>query len=505
MAQFSKIKELKHSMKIENLKLKIGHQSGFSTLEMLISLVVMTLTLTAVILVTFSNQSTSVSSQTNDEAIAKAQEQIESIRALARQDINLAQGCDDSSATKCSGTVDPYYNRKIIVSDIDSFSKNVTSQVTWSTGSSNPQQVELKTIVTNWSSVAGSNNCDPNLSGDWKHPQLLGHADFQGSAGGTDIDVTGKKAYITSDPTSSGQEDFYIYDISDSNNPVQLGKKNTGPGLAAIRVIGKYAYVADISTVAQLQVLDISTPGTPTIVASLDVTAAGDTAVGNSIFYANKKIYLGLTKSSGPEFHVIDVSDPLHPVNKATFETNTKISAISIKNGIAYLAVPDNPSSATPEQLRILDVNQADTGTITQLNTFSAPNPALMSGEGFYLSPDGKTLYFGRSEGGANPSHNPEFFVLDVNDPAGINNLGSRYTGSTINAITVRGGLAFLITGDLSLGFQIWDISNPANMVLYSSLNLQQTSTGGMDCEGNIFYIAQTGSHALQIIGPTPN
>jgi len=487
---------------------------GSVLVEVLIALAILSLGISAVLLLSSANQDLKVDSQTNNEALAKAQEQLENMRALSRQDINLVQNCDDSSATKCSGALDPFYNRKVIVTDIDSFSKQVTSQVTYSIGSLRPQKVELSTVVADWISVLGGDTCTQTLSGDWANPQLLGTVDVGGDNGGTDVDVLSKKAYVTTNPSGNNKPNFYVVDVANPNIDLPiLGSIDTNPsteaGLATVHAAGKYAYVANMSTVSQLQIIDISVPTSPTVVpsASLKVTAVGDAAVGNSIFYTNKRVYLGLIKSSGPEFYVIDVSDPLNPLAKASFEINSRVNAITVKNNIAYLAVPDDDSTSTiSEQLKILDVSQADAGVITQLNTFS-PNPATMSGEGLYISKDGKTLYLG--QGGANSS-NPVFFSLDVTNPNSISPINSKYIGTkvdgkigiTVNAIAVRSNLAFLWTSDTNLGFQIWDLNNLGSPTPYAALNTQQTPTGGLDCDGNLVYTAQRSNKALQIIGP---
>lgn len=487
-------------------------EKGLSTLEVLVAFMIMTLTLTAVTLVTASNQTTSISSQTSDEAIAKAQEQLEQARALSRQDLSLVKNCDDTSATKCSGTVDPYYNRKITVTDIDSFSKNVVSQVTWMQGAIGLQRtVTLSTIVADWSSAVGGDTCSPTLTGDWAHPQLLGSADVGQNNGGTNVDVFANKAYVTADPSANGKPNFYVIDVSSPNISLPiLGSLDTNPtsgvGLAAVRVAGKYAYVANMSATSQLQVIDISTPSVPVLVKSFDVTSAGDAAVGNSIFYASKKIYLGLTKSDGPEFYVIDVSDPLNPSVKGSFEAGTAVNAITIKNNVAYIATPW-PSSNPPtkENLSVLDISNPSAG-INRINTFTSPDPSTMSGQSVYISKDGNTLYFGR--GGLNSANNPEFFSLDVTNPSAspLPVLGSKYIPTsndiTVNAIAVRSNLAFLWTNDTNLGFQIWDLNNLSSPTPYGSVNTQQTATGGMDCDGNIIYVAQKSNKALQIIGP---
>lgn len=469
---------------------------GVSIIEILIALAVLMLSVGAVIMLVFANQNLKNDIITNNEGISKAQEVIEGLRAKSRQDFNLV--------ATVAPTADGIYTKGAVVTDVDDYTKLINTTVSWAESASRAITVKFATIVTDPVSALGGDTCNPTLSGDWTNPQLLGTADFSSPEGGTDVDIFGKKAYVTTDPSALNKKDFYIIDVTDptmSDLPI-LGKVHTGPGLAAVQIAGKYAYVADISTTAQLQVIDISNASDPVLMKSLDVTAGGDTAVGNSIFYSKKRIYLGLTKSTGKEFYVLDVSNPLDPIVKASFETNTKINDIVVRGGIAYLSVPDNPLSATPEQLRLLDVSSADTGAITEINTFSYPNASTMSGQGLYLSKDGNTLYFGR--GGANSAHNPEFFSLNVANPTSITQNNSKFIDSTVNAVTVRTNLAFMVTSDPSLGFQIWNLDNLSNPAPYGSINVEQTSTGGMDCEGNYMFIAQRSNKAMQIIGPGP-
>jgi len=472
-------------------------QKGSSTLEILIAFAILILSITTVIIVLFGDQSVSVDTQTNNEALYRAQTMLETARAASRGDFYsvISQG----AVIEQSGSIT--YTKNLDVADIDAFTKQATSTVTWHIG---PRafRISLSTILTNISGALSGETCSLTLTGDWAHPQLLGSADTGQGNNGTDVDVLNKKAYITTDASVASKDDLSIVDVSDptkANLPI-VGSVNTGPGLAGVRVAGKYAYVANISTVSQLQVIDISNPSVPTVVTNVKVIPAGDTAVGNSIYYANKKIYLGLTKSIGPEFIVIDVSDPLHPIKKASYETNTQINAITVSNGIAYVAVPDDPSSATPEQLRLLDVSHADSGSIAPINTFSYPNASTMSGESVYLSKDGTFLYFGR--GGANSAKNPEFFVLNVSDPNSIAQMSGKYIKSSVNAIVVRSNLAFLWTTDTNHNFQIWNLNDMSSLNPYGSLNTQQIAAGGFDCEGNFIYVAHHSNKALQIIGP---
>src|SRR3989344_2704590 len=58
---------------------------GNSTLEILIAFAILILTMTAVILLFFSNQSISIDTQTNNEALFKAHGLLETARAASRQ------------------------------------------------------------------------------------------------------------------------------------------------------------------------------------------------------------------------------------------------------------------------------------------------------------------------------------------------------------------------------------------------------------------------------------
>ncbi|MEK7664227.1 MAG: hypothetical protein AAB340_02190 [Patescibacteria group bacterium] len=441
-----------------------------------------------------------VGSETNQEALYKAEDILGKARAVSLLDF--------SSVRTANYPNQGIYSRDIIVNDVDSLTKEVTSKVSWNAGGQD-FTVSLTTLLTN--PILGGDTCNSVLTGDWTSPRLLGAVDVSDNNKGTDVDVFSNKAYITTDATSPEKDDFYIVDVSNSNPPPSrylpiLGSINTGPGLAAVHVAGKYAYVANISATNQLQVIDISLPAAPSelAIARRDVTKAGDVAVGSSIFYADKKIYLGLSKSDGPEFYVFDTTDPINPSKVASFETNTKVNAIIIKNGVAYLAVPDNPdTSLINEQLIVLDVSQANLGIITQINAFG-PNPITMSGESLYISKGGNTLYFG--EGGANPSNDPQFFLLDVSNPYSITVIDSKFIDTandvSVRAIIAKGNLAFTVNSDPDKDFQVFDLDNLSNSPYQGYLNIEQASVGGMDCEGNLIYVVQRSNKALQIIGP---
>ncbi len=468
-----------------------------ATFEMLIAMGLIVLLLSSILPLLASNQSILVGSQTSQEALYKAKELLEEARVLALLSFE--------SVKTTSLLKEDIYTKNIEVEDIDPYIKKVTSNVTWDITGKN-QYVSLSALLTKVES--GQDTCAQQLSGNWQNPILLGSADIGDNNEGSDVDVYSKKAYLTANSPSISKRDFYIFDVSNPNalNLPVLGSVETGPGLAAVQVAGKYAYVANTGTTSQLQVIDISTPSNPALVSYLDLTAQGDGAVGNSIFYQNGKVYLGLTKSSlGPEFWVIDVSNPLSPVALASYPVNTKVNSITVKNGVAFLAVPDNGGTLSQEQLITLDVSAADQKIIGQLGSFG-PNTITMSGQALYLSKNTNNLYLG--EGGANPAKKPQFFSLNYSNPGNITSTAEKYIETspdiTANAIIVRENLAFLGVFDSDVGFfqlQVWDLNNLESASPYSAINIQKPGRNGLDCEGNLMYVAQENKKALQIIG----
>lgn len=465
------------------------YKNGVATLEILIAFSILMLSMTAVILVVFSNQSISVDTQTNAEAVSKARAQIEAARALSRQDFNALQSVVAVS--------DDIYQKSLEVVSLDTLTKQVTSNVLWATGGRS-LSVRLTTLLTNPSMLG--NTCSPALSGDWTMPRIYGYVDFTSSAGASGVTVVGTKAYVTSDPNAASIDDFYIVDVSSASPGVGtlpiVGHFSTSYGLVDVRTVGTYSYVAADSTAYQLLVIDVSDPTTlttTTIKAKKDVTASGDTAVGNTLYYANKKIYLGLTKSSGPEFHIFDVSNPAAPVEMGPgYEVGAAINQIIVKNNIAYLA--------TAASSEVIALNVSDPTHLTLIGTYSSPT---LTGQSLVLD-NATTLYFGRIGGNGNPKL-LAFNTTNLTTPLWTMNMSKQ---SGLYTMILRGNLLFMTTADPNDGLQIWDISKasasvPPTRYDTSPLNIQQTSTAGANCFGNLLYVAQHSQRALHIIGPS--
>ncbi|MDE2399789.1 MAG: hypothetical protein KGL67_02150 [Patescibacteria group bacterium] len=495
------------------------NKKGFATLEILIAFAVIILCIGAVIMVVFGNQSVTVDSQTNNEAISKAQALLEQARANSRLDFNLV---NPTNTTETSGSLT--YTKTLDVTQADLFTKKVTATISWQTAGRTLSTI-MSTLLTNPQAVGGGDTCSSVVSGrNWTNPQMTSYqlgADLLNDPSSdyliNAIDVYNKKMYIAANVTHGNNANtFFVFDVSTPTNPVFVSQidndTSVQSGLNAMRVFGNYAYAANATgsnfsnctsgICGQLQVIDISTnPPKPKLKFKIPgVVGSSGKSIGTSIFYNNGYVYLGLAKvgagSTNGEFNIIDVHDPLNPIFKGSYVVGNAVNAIFVKNGYAYIATANN------ENMTILDVSNPSNPV--RLGGYTPPGGN--NGESVYVV--GNTAYLGRTFGSS------EFNILNTTIPTAVSLLGSKdLPGNTasINGLIVRDYLAFLITGN---DFQVWNISNPTNITQWATPVAFPNQGGGSspgtatDCEGNYFFVGSLPSGNqkgyLSIIGPGP-
>ncbi len=492
---------------------------GFSTLEVIIAMTIMVIVLSSVILISFGNQMSLASSESASEALKRAQALIERQQALARKDFNLV-----NSTTTHNG----FYTERISVNlRPDFLTKEVVVEISWQSERGLRQSVELKTIVTDFSSSVGASTCNSSPEGNWSSPVARTYtlrasdllpAGLSGTYPVTDLDAYRGKLYVTVGETAVNiDKTLFVFDISNqSTKPIYLGGTDnagsTRDGLNAVKVAGDYAYVANAHdanfnscsvgpSCAQLQVVDVSSPTSnwnPAIVSlklatssGARVTGSGGQAIGKNIFYKDGYIYLGLSKTgSGPEFHIIDVHTPLSPFWVGGWPTQGQsslqpVNALAVRNGHAYLAHPTDSSNNPQEQLTIINI--IDPRNPSRVGGFHANDNA---GNGKSLALVGDTLYLGRTE--TVFSSNPEFHIIDVSNPTAVNDtpIGEYAADDSINDLLVRDYLSFILTNE---SLKILNTTNPSNIISSASIPMPSGSVGrSIDCEGNFIYVGSS-------------
>ncbi len=472
---------------------KTDWYKGFITLEVVIALTILTLMLSATTLISFSNLSVLSDGKTDrevrgiiDELLAKARA---SLAYDFKQSVSIAEGSNG------------IYTTNLDVKTVDYFIKKLTATVSWTSGFGRTLQISQTEIVTDYLNTTGGDSCDGEVIGDWASPLVVNNitdlATLIGSSTGTypvtDIDVYRDRLYVTTNNSSRNQETFFIFDVTDLAHPSLISKLDNdlvnNTGIKALFVYGDkyetYAYVANSSsfTKGQLQIIKVS-DSVPSVISTYKiptsiVAGSSNQGNGNSIFYKEGYVYLGLTKTvAGPEFNIIDVHDPFTPIWIGGYAVGNGVNDLFIKDGFAYLV------TANDQELITLDVSNP--ANPVRVGGFDAPD-SVGTGKSLYVV--GDTIYLGRT---ATASH-PELYLLDNSNPNTIPApLGTREIGSSVNGIIARGDLLLLTT--TSGQVQILDIASTSSITNKTPpLILPNSGSGvGLDCERNEIFVAST-------------
>ena len=304
----------------------------------------------------------------------------------------------------------------------------------------------------------------------------------------TDLEVRNGIIYLSADASSGASHDFFIVDTRDSSNPVVISSLNTGPGISALEVAGPYVFAAQASSVNQLQIIDIHDRSLPKLISQVKLplpTPTTTASFATAIFYSKGFVYIGTAKWNGPEFAVIDVSNPYDPIVVGGFETGTQINDIYVRGDRVYLATSDI------QQMRVLDVSDKNNPAL--VDSFSSSGWQTQAGKVFDFF-EGK-LGFGRTVGGFNVTSNHEAFFFDTDVDFDVAEISSDIPGG-VYGILSRPGLIFLATHSQQNEFQVWNASLTQN-IFNIPLGINPLR---MSCDGLNLFFATGNSRGFLLI-----
>ena len=449
-----------------NLK-NVSGKSGQSVLELLVALVVIILTISAVIVVSFGNQSLSVETELSNLALLKAREDLEDARADARENwVALAS----------SSQTDGQFTREVVVENISNYEKKVTARVSWQTDPLRPQKIELVTILTDWitSSDEGGGS-DP--IGEWNNPRTAGTIDLGPGNEGTDLAVVENTVFIVAEASDPKKEDFYSINVTNIDAPTKRASINTGKGLNAIGLMGNYAYVAQANSSNQLQIVNISNPNAPSLAA--EISLQSNTQEGASVFALDDYVYVGSTLSTGKEFQIFNVLNPTNPSFVSSVEIGANVNDIYVYRNRAYLA-----TSKTTGEVLIFDISVPTSPQ--QVAAFDHSDTPVLS----VFVNNFNNFYAGIGN---------SFVIVNSTNLSSLSLIGSYNTGGSVNDLYIRDYLAFLATANSTAEFQAINITNKTNLTLHSSYNFPQLGTG-VTYRDNVVYMSVRSNDALRII-----
>ncbi|MBU1202792.1 hypothetical protein KKH39_01985 [Patescibacteria group bacterium] len=150
----------------------------------------------------------------------------------------------------------------------------------------------------------------------------VGQYDLPGSLKGTDVNVRGSRAFISTQNNGSGAE-FFVIDVTNPANPSLLGSYAVDETIHSFAIVGPYALVGTNFLDQELVVLDISFPETINEISGFDLNGY---VLGMS---ANCSVIYAATSGNTGEFFIIstDVLDCEYAdygtMDSSTFDTGS--------------------------------------------------------------------------------------------------------------------------------------------------------------------------------------
>lgn len=498
-------------------KQKLNRENGgWSTLELLVALGVITVVLVPVTQVVLGNTEFARDTRFAQAALVFADHDLE---VAGRE---LHSDWSASSVAYSDQVEDEMYTKDLTVSDISECLKEVTSQLDWNDSPLRPQAAGITTLITNPDEVRkllGNCNTTPP-SGGWDQPTSYGAIDFSPAGGkALDLDVVKRGAqriaFIAASYSATGHPDLLVVDVSDPVTPVLISDIDLGVTLNAIVVGGDYLYGAADDDTDQLVVVNVSDLSNPVFETSRTlpgVDSAGSYPEGRAIAFYDDVVYVATWETAGPEFHSFDVSSPTAPVALDSVELTHSVNHMVAVNDHAYLA-----TTADTAELMVIDVsdpnnlpNPVTDGTVFNVLATDDTTASARDGSAVYVL--GTHAYLGREGSGQNDDDEHEYFVLDVADPSAITKLGSLElnlkTDEKVVGLASVGPYGFIVSDDTNIGFQVWNISDPANIVAPSTCdnlyNYPEKPTA-LDFMDDFGFVSNESNKALRVIYDDPS
>jgi hypothetical protein len=303
---------------------------------------------------------------------------------------------------------------------------------------------------------------------------------------------------------------FQIHGTGDSTTLSLVSTTNTVGGdayrvqIESVTVNGvakTYAYLADYQN--GVQIYDVTTPATPTLVKTLANSAvAGSDASGITFATVGTTPYVFVNDQNGGVL-VYNNSNPNSPTLTSTLLPSNGGSARSVQ----VLTVGSTTYAYVAEQAAGVEVfnitNPATPTLLTTLSGLSVAKSIQIIGNFAYVGSDVTTTNGVTSGGG--------LYVLNLTNPGTptIQGYWASPAGADTRNVQVDSTGTYAYVADQATGVQILNVSNPSNITQVSSVNTQNKSTDyfayKVQLVGNLAYITDYagGVQVYDISNPT--
>lgn len=218
------------------------------------------------------------------------------------------------------------------------------------------------------------------IIGNWAIPSQQSSLNFSGTQDGIKVQVLGNYAYVV---RADGTPDFLIIDISNPASPTLKGSLSLTGVPANIFVAGNYAYVASQDDNQELQIINISNPLSPVVAGTFN--AAG-TANARGVYAVGNTVYLVRDTSTSDEFIEINVSVPGTPTLIGSLDLAATGYEVYVSGSYAYVA-----SGSNTQELQVVSIVNPSSPSIVGSNDISG------STDSFTITGQGSLVFLGRA------------------------------------------------------------------------------------------------------------
>lgn len=256
------------------------------------------------------------------------------------------------------------------------------------------------------------------------------------------ISVSGNYAYVATSPTLEGlfgtSDGLQIFDISEPDNPVNIGEYDSDGAIHKVTLAGDYAYLSDDSL--GMRIVDISDPAHPEEIGSYDTPGAT-----RNVFLLDTLAYIA---DGGSGLRIVDVSDPVEPEEISFIEVEGFCTDVKVADGFAYVTTGlpyREPFEQVISGMYAIDVSDPSSPELMGFyDAFRSVNSIALSGNYAFLT----VFSWG-------------LVILDISNPENIEEVAflEEEDGAN-NSIFISGNYAYIADSQV---FGIIDISDPTN------------------------------------------
>lgn len=332
---------------------------GLSTLEVLLAFTVLTLALSAVIMIVFGNQSLAITTRAMHEALY-----------VGRSAVDVNQSGFDSLVS-ATYTVDTIFEVSRTVRDQTPCVKEVSADVRWS---ETARPLSLASLAVGFDAItARGNDCDVvPFHNEW---DMVSRVPTTIETSGTYFDGS---SYVLGDVTAmdvhhfdgvpyvvfgadggddDAASDIWIMSLADYNNPRVVDAMipvNTPGRITAVDFIDEYIYAGGVDAAGNAYLYVFSVSDEFGLEQRARIALPGVNVLGNdgnvgTVYFYDNRVYVGIDRNVvGAELHVYDVTDRENPTPQSAIDFGGhNVHDLAVRDGYLFVASSDETGEVT--------------------------------------------------------------------------------------------------------------------------------------------------------------